>query len=277
MPFPDAVDEVIAHFLTEYDVESRPQLLRSYITSLLRQQYVQERVSEIVEKYYDTIQEILIKEHDSRLKSEQLLRYDFVDATGTKIKGIGRSYAQRQNIFQNALNGISDSVFEQFSAIVLKWMGCREVWVTPASHDQGLDAFGYSYDLKKYLSSKSECVIVMLAQAKHYIKTKIGTKEIREFVGAFGLAIHKIFSSVDDKYEQLEIKPFGPAVLVFLTTQEVPQTVKRLATRSGIVVLTTEDIYEMFYKRGVLRHAKWSQRSIKLQFERLVQNTVVAK
>lgn len=277
MPLPESVNEIIAHFLAEYDVESHPQLLRNYITSFLLQKYSQESTSGILDLYYETIKKILMEEHDVRVKSGQLLRYSFLDALGERIKGVGRLYKRRQRIFQNALNSISHAVFEQFSAIILKWLGCREVWVTPASHDQGVDAFGYSYEFKKYLSARSGCTIVMLAQAKHYIETKIGTKEIREFIGAFDLAVHKIFSTVDDRYELLEIKPFGPNVLVFLTTQEVPRTVKQLATGAGILVLTAEDIYEMFEKRGFLRRTRWSQRNIQLQLERMIRDVPVAK
>ena len=227
--------------------------------------------------YLTQITEILIDEYNERHKTKQLLRYEFLDSEGTKIKGIGRKHTPRLRMFQNALNNISDTEFEQLSASILKFMGCYDVWVTPASHDQGLDAFGYSREVEKYLPSNSKCIIVMLAQAKHYRKTKVGTRDIREFVGSVDLAIHKIFSSVDNKYNDLVIKPFGPTILVFLTTQEIPQTVKRVAAKAGLIVFTPVDIYNIFQKRAIMKRKKWLERNVVRELRKLARAVVTAR
>jgi hypothetical protein len=204
------------------------------------------------------------------------LRYEFIDPEGTKIKGIGRKYGARLRMFQNALNSISDTEFEQLSAVILKFMGCYKSWVTPVSHDQGLDAFGYSREIEKYLPSNSKCPVVMLAQAKHYAKAKVGSRDMREFIGSVNLATHNIFSDIDAKYTDLEIRPFGPTVLVFVTTQEIPQTVKRLANKSGIIVLTSSDIYNIFQKRAIMRGKRWQERNIVARLKKLAKIVVVA-
>lgn len=276
MSYPEAVDEILAHFLTDFDINCRPYLLKSYITKELEKTYSTEHVDTIVEKYYNVIQKFLMEEYDSRLKDDQLLRYEFLDAEGTRVKGIGKGSTSRLRLLQNALNSISNAEFERLSAVILKWMGCREVWATPLSHDQGLDAFGYYYGFKKYLPRRCVCTVVMLAQAKHYRKHKVGTKDIREFVGSYDLAVHKIFSTLDAKYSQLLIKPFGPTLLVFLTTQEVPMTFKRLADKAGVVVLAAEDIYYIIIKRRFLRALKWSKSNLVRKLQELAIGPEVA-
>lgn len=276
MAFPEPVDEVIAYFLTEYDVNSRPQFLKKCIELFLAKKYTAKYISLITDKFLTQITKILMEEYDERQKTKQLLRYEFLDSDGTKIKGIGQKHTAHLRVFQNALNNISDTEFEQLSAVILKSMGCYDVWVTPASHDQGLDAFGYSRELEKYLPSNSKCIVVMLAQAKHYNKTKVGTRDIREFIGSVDLAIHEIFSSVDNKYDDLVIKPFGPTVLVFLTSQEVPQTVKRLATKAGLVVFTSVDIYNIFQKRAIMGRKRWLERNVVRELRKLARVVVTA-
>jgi hypothetical protein len=39
--------------------------------------------------------------------------------------------------------------------------------------------------------------------------------------------------------------PFAPVGLVFLTSEEIPLTVKRLSSRAGIVVLSSDDLYDV--------------------------------
>src|SRR2546425_403825 len=75
---------------------------------------------------------------------------------------------------------------------------------------------------------------------------KVGSRDIREFVGSSRLAALKIYSKFDERYEHLDIRPFAPVALVFVTTQEVPRTVKHMARSAGIVVLTSDDLCPLF-------------------------------
>ena len=98
-----------------------------------------------------------------------------------------------------------------------------------------------------------------LVQSKHYKKSVVGSKDIRELVGAYDLALYKIYSTVDCRYKELELLPFAPTTLILLTTEEVPHTVKRMSTRSGIIVLTSDDLYDLFKQNWVNRPAKVSK------------------
>jgi len=76
--------------------------------------------------------------------------------------------------FQNSLHRTSAKDFEKLAAIVLRTLGCQEVFSTPSSHDQGVDAFG----LQVLVEPTPDGVIhglTWIAQAKHYKATQVKT------------------------------------------------------------------------------------------------------
>jgi hypothetical protein len=170
-----------------------------------------------------------------------------VDDDGEIVQGIG-GLAQADKIaFQDGINSLTSAEFEAFSAHLLRLASCTRVWKTQETHDEGLDSFGYM----PYFRISNEWVggnpeVVFLAQAKHYNDCKVGSRDIREFVGSSRLATLKIYSKFDDRYNDLEIKPFAPVALLFVTTQEIPRTVKNMARAAGIVVLTSDDLCRIF-------------------------------
>ena len=244
MSLPNCVHEVIAHFLTDFPFDQSVCKTQDYIYKYLSKRYTEEVVDDITAKFYKTITDRLIEEHDLRIRARELLRYRFLDDEGDRVAGIGRSWQRRLRVFQDAINDLSASEFESLSARVLAALGCAEVWVTPLSHDQGLDAFGYAPAFPQNVPAEinAQCRLVYLAQAKHYKRQAIGSRDIREFVGSVQLATHKIFSTEDQKYEDLTIKPLGPSILVFVTTEELPRTVKAMGRNAGIVVLAAQDL-----------------------------------
>lgn len=262
MPLPDAVHEVVAHFLTEFPPDQKVRKTIDYVMGILRKRYSPEFSAEIIDKYFDKILEILVVEHDARIGSGELLRYEFVDDTGKRIRGRRISGAKDILIFQDAINALSDREFEELSARVLVILGCKTVYVTPASHDQGLDAFGYASPFSGTMLPDCRCATVCLAQAKHYKKHKIGSRDIREFVGSRELAAHKIYSTADDKYPELEIKPYGPAVMIIVTTEELPRQVMNMSGKTGIVVLSAKDLAHLFLKARVIAKDAWTRRKI---------------
>jgi hypothetical protein len=64
--------------------------------------------------------------------------------------------------FQNSLHRTSAADFQKLAAIVLRVLGCQEVFFTPSSHDQGVDAFGYQSLVQPTPYGATH------AQAKHY-------------------------------------------------------------------------------------------------------------
>jgi Restriction endonuclease len=247
MILPPPINDVVAYFLTEYPIDSPAARLEDVVTGLLRKTFNAEATDALMASHLGTIREALVKQFNARYGSRNSLRYRLIDDEGNQIAGIGGDGKSRKLAFQDALNALSHSQFEGVAALILTVAGCDVVYRTPESHDQGLDAFGYQAFLRKTRNvwAAAPPQLIFLAQAKHYKECRVGTKEIREFVGSYDLAVHKIYSTVDERYQQLDIPPFAPVALLFLTTEEIADTVKRLATRSGIVVLTSDDLFEI--------------------------------
>lgn len=250
--------------MTEFLPTQKKAKTGEYIQKFLAKRYSSEVVYDTTAKYEKAIIQILMEEYGVRRETGSLLRYQFLDADGERVAGIGNTWNKQHRIFQDAINKLTDSEFETLSAKILLLLGCRESWVTPQSHDQGLDAFGYAsaFPAGVPIQISDQCRIVCLAQAKHYRKHKVGSSEIREFVGARELAIHKIFSTEDQRYADLEIRPFGPSMMVFITTEELPRTVKLMGKNSGIIVLSAQDLAVIFLKARIVRVGNWSQSAI---------------
>lgn len=240
-------DEVIAHFLTDFPTDTPPRKLDLHIGQLLRVKYANGVVEDFIAKDLGRVQNELVKEHNDRAGGVGSIRYTFADDDAEIIKGIG-GMAQADIIaFQDGLNLLTPTEFEKFSAHLLQLASCDRVWHTQETHDEGLDAFGYMPYFKiknKWIGGSPE--VVFLAQAKHYLDSKVGSADLREFVGTSKLAQLKIYSKIDGRYNDLQIKPFAPLALIFVTSQEVPRTVKNMARAAGVVVLTSDDLCPIF-------------------------------
>jgi hypothetical protein len=243
----DIFDEVLAHFLTDYSVTEPPRNLEHYVVQHLTPTYTPGIVDDFIAKNLDHLRNTLVDEYNSRAGGAASLRYLFADDDAEIIQGIGGMAQADRLAFQDGINSLTPTEFETFSAHLLRLASCNRVWHTQETHDEGLDSFGYMpyfHMRNQWISGNPE--VVFLAQAKHYLDTKVGSSDIRDFVGASKLAALKIYSKIDGRYKDLEIKPFAPLALIFVTTQEVPKTVKLMARNAGIVVLTSDDLCSLF-------------------------------
>lgn len=64
-------------------------------------------------------------------------------------------------------------------------------------------------------------------------------------MGSSLLARHKIYSTLDEKYTDLDILPLAALAHIFVTTEEIPKTVKLLSMRSGVIVLSSDDLFDI--------------------------------
>ena len=239
-------NDAIAHFLTVFPVQNPPRNLRHYASELLSASYSQEVIDNFLAVRFDTLRDTLVTEFNERGEEGTSVRYCFADDDGEIIQGNGDIAQDKLITFQDGINALTPSEFEAFSAHVLRLAACNRVWKTQETHDEGLDAFGYMPYFRLHHDWLGKPEVVFLAQAKHYSECKVGSKDIREFVGSSRLATLKIYSKIDGRYTDLDIKPFAPVALIFVTTQEVPRTVKHMARASGIVVLTSDDLCRLF-------------------------------
>jgi len=240
-------NEVLAHFLTDFATTEAPRNLERYIVQHLTPIYAPGVIDDFILKELRLLRDTLVDEYNVRAGGAGTLRYMFVDDDAQVIQGIGGMMATDRLAFQDGINSLEPAEFETFSAHLLRLATCDRVWHTQETHDEGIDAFGYMpfFRLKNAWTGGNP-EVVFLAQAKHYKDTKVGSSDIRELVGASRLAAHRIYSKKEGRYRDLEIRQFAPLALIFVTTQEVPKTVKLMARNAGIVVLTSDDLCSLF-------------------------------
>jgi Restriction endonuclease len=272
--FVDTVHEVTAFFMTKYPVDSPPTVLSDRVETLLLENYSSEFTSQFISQFLGRVQRILIDEFNNRFEKPHSLRFRFLDDSGERIVGIGHTNQHEKIEFQNAINELSSYEFEALSAYVLKVAGCAHYWSTPESHDQGLDAFGYFPFFERTTGEWFAGIprVIFLAQAKHFKSVKVGSKDIREFIGSYELAVHRIYSTVDERYADLDIPPFAPVALMFITTEEVPLTVKRLGIRAGVIVLTSDDLYDLLVTKWPRRPKSLTKTWILKQIRHSIKN-----
>jgi hypothetical protein len=138
--------------------------------------------------------------------------------------------------------------FELFGACVLKELGAKLTKVTPHSNDQGIDFYGVlSLGQNSFLSPPfgqlaHDVRLRFAGQAKHYPTIPIGPEMIRNLVGAISLARHKVFTTDDEIFDELELLPFNPLVAMFFTTGRFTSGALDLAAKSGVIAKSGEEL-----------------------------------
>jgi len=242
-------EEFISYLLSEYPSNSKPDYLENVLKNYFQDKYTEDYIELFWQNHCDQILDEVVEETNKRIENNLSLRFFILDDIGHKIEGIENKKKDLKIEFQNCLYSIKDYQFEKLSAIILKMAGCHQFWVTPQSHDQGLDSFGYSAvfsNIENVDWLGGTPLITFLAQAKHYNKEKVCSHDIREYVGSTLLAINKIYAVLDEKYKDLDIKIFSPGVYLFITSGEIKYTAKLLAQKSGIILLTSDTIFSIF-------------------------------
>lgn len=239
-------DELVSYFLCEYSPVAPKKKLTEIVREYAARKYSNEYVETFVSEKLDSLRSVLVDEFNARSSADRALRFEVVDpaAEGHILRGYKKEKSDARLAFQDALNELSPNHFESLAAVVLKHLDCDSTFTTPQSHDQGVDAFGY----RAIFPSLSRAVshqLVWIAQAKHYKKFPISTNVVRELVGTGEMLLSRIFSTVDERYKELELKPYGPTALLLVTTHEFPSTVRRLAERAGAFVLEASDLYDL--------------------------------
>jgi len=201
--------DILSFLLTEYPLDSSVRYLEEVARSFLLGEYNEEFVEKFWHDQGTRFREEFVSETNSRIDLGASLRYEVLDDEGEKLRGAGAA-ARPQDprlAFQDALQELTPLEFERLAGVLLQWAGCHSAWLTPESHDQGLDAFGYAaFFPVEGLWPSGLPQVVFLAQAKHYIKQRVSSYDLREFVGASECAKHRIYAVQGDRYAELARK-----------------------------------------------------------------------
>jgi len=243
----DMQERCLSYFLCQFSPRSKRKRTRDIVEQILLREYSPENVEKFIDIRMAHLQNALVEEFNERQSSGVPLRFQIVDryADGSVVEGNGQHATKEEIQFQDALHELTPNEFEKLSAVVLRKIGCKTVFFTPESHDQGVDAFGYQQIVRTTPYGTTHH-LTWIAQAKHYLSTSVSTGDIRQLVGAKDLLIGRAFSSVRDRYSELKLRPCAPTALALVTTDEVPSTVRRLAENSGVYVYAASDLFEVF-------------------------------
>jgi len=236
----------LRYFLCKFDPKSKKRKIEKVIREIALPNYSADKVEEFIEDRLSLFQNNLIDEFNTRHFNKSPLRFQIADSQGVGawVEGYQGSKSSREIAFQDALHTIEPEEFEKLAAVVLRLLGCKEVFFTPQSHDQGVDAFGYQ-DLIIPTPYGIAHNVTWIAQAKHYLSTRVSTGDVRELVGSKELLIAKVFSTVDKRYRELTLRPYAPIAIALITTEEIPSTVRRLAEGAGIFVFAVSDLFHI--------------------------------
>jgi len=236
----------LSYFLCEFDPGSRKRRTVDVIREVALATFSEDVVDAFVDNRLTAFQQTLVEEFNSRYADDRPLRFQIADdvSEGSVVVGFQRKSSKKEIDFQDQLNKIRPREFEMLAAIILQVLGCKEVYATPESHDQGIDAFGL-LDIVQETPYGVIHRLTWIAQAKHYRASVIATADVRELIGSRELLIARVFSTVDERYEELRLRPYAPTAVALITTEEIPRTVRRLAERSGVFVFAASDLYQI--------------------------------
>ncbi len=240
----------LSHFLCGFDPNSPKKKTREVVRNIALPCYSADKVNEFLDNCLAPFQKSLVDEFNARYADGRPLRFQIVDAGGVGdiVEGYRPAKMAKAIAFQDALHAMRPEEFEKLAAIVLRILGCQDVYFTPSSHDQGVDAFG-----NQMLVAPTPYGVVhgltWIAQAKHVLSSQVTTSDVRELVGSKEMLVAKVFSTVDLRYKELRLRPYAPTAVVLITTEEIPATVRRLADGAGVFIFASSDLYYLLSKR----------------------------
>ena len=219
-----------------------PSHTKEVARNFLKVKYNEESVDDYIEEHYSRVHEEIIKEYKRRNDENLGIPFAFYDAEGDQIMPLNPIPDAEKII--TAFKEISANDFEKLGGIILSTLGYLDVYVTPESHDQGLDAFG----IRKTTFGTIELdeLEISILQAKHYSECEVDSADIREFIGSVILAKLKAYALKNNPYPQLEIRRFTPIQLVYLTTGRVKRTASMLCKKAGVLVISADFLSKAF-------------------------------
>jgi len=165
----------------------------------------------------------------------------FVEPRDTEAVKREKESRAKHESYLDLFSELSPTEFEGLCGKVIHLLRVDEASVTRASADQGVDFYGRlplgSIIKPSEISPGAEknlCAWIV-GQAKHYQKTSVSTKDIRELVGSVELAKSKVFAGTADPLQGLDIRVCDPVVFLFITTGRFTRDSRDLLARSGVV------------------------------------------
>ncbi|WP_417708914.1 restriction endonuclease [Roseibium aggregatum] len=167
----------------------------------------------------------------------------FIEGSDSDAIRSEKNARAKQEEYFSFYDELTPNMFERLCGKILELFDVEESYVTRASADQGVDFFGrlpFGTLLKPKdipAGAEKQLAVWLVGQAKHYLKTSVSTKDIRELVGSVILARSKTYAGNSDPLKDLEIRVCDPVVFLFLTTGKFTRDSRDLLRRSGVVAM----------------------------------------
>ncbi len=235
----DAIERVLLHRFNQ-PVTTSAELSESLCEKVAKE--IEAR--SVVAERRGQVAEILLRS-DCKIVHGSLLVFPDDDQSTITTK---TSRLQSKSLL-SAIHSLKFDDFEAFCRAVLRELGCRSPEVTNRSGDQGIDFYGKisigellraSSDTKRLMHLAN---VVIVGQAKHHLAGKIGPGEVRELVGALSLARTSTYSKEGlDLLDDVELRPYTPALAMLFTTGEITSGARRLAKEAGLVLYSGDQL-----------------------------------
>jgi len=255
-PGPRLISNII---LDAIEIDARPNSLEKVIVDIIENNNAWDlNPIEKAHEWRDQISSILKNEYNRCIEQGRQPRFAFNSSSEYKIQGacfiepIDSDDVKAQKSrrlwwkkYYTALRNIDSYHFERLSTKILNLIGVQKPKLTPYSSDQGIDFYGrISFgDLighgPIFPVFESDLVVWMIGQAKHYIKSKVATPDIRELVGSAELGKSKTFAK-SGLYSDLNIRVCDPVIMLFFSTGEISADGWELCRRAGVVAMDGE-------------------------------------
>lgn len=239
-------------------VDAPPKKLSQILTDLIEKENAVDQLeaADIAQRWYSRFEKRA--RHDIYKAEEEggFLKYAFNSANEDFVQGacfvercdselikIEKAARAKQERYLEFYKDLTPLRFEKLCGKVVSLLGVSNPSVTKSSSDQGVDFFG-ELPLGRLLSPKEispgaekQLAVWLVGQAKHFVRTSVSTKDIRELVGSIILARSKVFAGQRDPLSDLKMRVCDPVIFLFITTGRFTRDSRELLMRSGVVAL----------------------------------------
>lgn len=180
-------------------------------------------LAEELEKLSNSLKQLGNVQHFMECLEPETLNYVF-----------DNSFLQRYRALNNFIKDIDHVQFESLCAYYVSLLGCVDFRVTRSSSDQGLDFYGtFPFNRHSFFGPASEKSF-LIGQAKFYT-SKVGTAEIREFVGSIELLRKNLYSRDTYAYKfAVELKHYTLINPIFISSSSFSKDAVELCQKVGI-------------------------------------------
>lgn len=150
--------------------------------------------------------------------------------------------------------------FEAVCRGILVLMGCEDAVLTPRSGDQGIDFYGRIAMVGRLGRAYARGAIDramntwLVGQAKQ-VGDPVGPGEVRELVGSIEGARRNISTDDGRALSQLDLKPYGSAFGLFVTTGEFTSGALRLIDQHGLLAMDGPTVASFLAEHRVAEQA----------------------